>query len=252
MIIKCNEKEIRFYFDEKKYVVVKELKEGFRCVLCEEEDEEEETNNIIDKVQINKMKSIDIVLYIQFAFASFISIKIAIVILIGMISFTYLFSCIAIGFVFYKITHKRVKSKLTASYMVINYMMMHKDNPLPDNFEEIKKMSRFLTIEELDISKKITEIYIQRMLATIITIVIGSILIQDPCYMLYFILIHIIAEYAIGEILLKYDKLNFVREILEKKANHIIQYFYTTKNVQEKDLKMAYELAKCWIKEVDL
>lgn len=146
-----------------------------------------------------------------------------------------------------------LKSKHAAEHKMANFIKYNKR--LPKNMEEIKRTSRFsLYCGSRASFYRIVEDFIKNMFVIIITIatknwvqyMCGYIIVYPIIYLVYFLIIRVIFDKKIEE--------NHVyKNIVEATSillGYILQCVNTTSKVEDKDIFLAYSVAKIWMQIV--
>jgi len=146
-----------------------------------------------------------------------------------------------------------LKSKHSAEHMMINFL--EKNKRLPKNMQEIRKSSRFSKkCGSRDLIKEITENFVSKILASILAVV------ADALYLVFFdnaiaefivfLGVYCLIRFLVGRLLKKHIKMGFVINPIKRVLTNIVQYGNTTKKVEDKDIILAYSVARVWMKAV--
>lgn len=255
--------EIRFYLNDTQYFTAIESEKGFTIKLEEETEKEE---------KYNKKNNISAIREFLKDFLKIFSIALGILILC-FISLFYLSKIINNIFIFLIIiniihfiisieivvilettaTSFSIKSKHSAEHMMVNFLEINKR--LPKNIEEVKKSSRFSP----DCSRKkliegTSEGFIQNIVAIIFTF-IASVIVSHfsssfTAYVIVFFTTYFLVIYVAGKTITKYNAFNFIIKPIKKVLTNVIQCASTTSKVKDKDIIMAYSVAKEWLQVV--
>ncbi|MDO5557180.1 MAG: hypothetical protein Q4G05_02930 [Clostridia bacterium] len=252
------EDEIRFYLNDTQYFVASETEDACVVKLKEEGEEEEEKKHdsvfSIIKENIRILSTIIVICLLTLTGLSYLEVFIDNVliylIIIYLVCFILIIVCATI--VEFMSTNFKLKSKHSAEHMAVNFLEINKR--LPRDIGEIKKMSRFSAdcgcrhyLKDVEVN------FISSMLTTLILIVICAMLPNFiPSYIIDIILIitFFILSSLIGKIIKKYELFNFIIKPINKILVNIMQCANTTKKVKDKDIILAYSVAKYWLQIV--
>lgn len=253
--------EIRFYLNDKQYIVASKTEDGKFLVSCEAIQETKEGRESKEEKQKGRRKRIKI----QFFLAL---LKIIVVIGFGLLilpplampenAFAVLLLIILFSFLCEIVevltkewmTPRALKSKHSAEHMMINFL--EKEERLPQNMEEIKKTSRFsLECGCRKKTKRTTELLARDICALGIS---GSMLPwiakTEEQIIPYLLAVYFIGGVILGIIQEKYHLLDFLINPIQKFLMLLMQCCNTTRKVQEDDIEIAYFAAKEWMKVV--
>ena len=142
------------------------------------------------------------------------------------------------------------RSKHSAEHMMVNFIQTYKR--LPKNFSEVRSCSRFSS----DCGTKIlvegtSNMFVQHMLASILTIIIIKILSYITNNIIVYIVIFCVT-YCIAEIFsnkfIKKKKLDFIIKHMNILLANLVECANTTSKVKDKDIELAYHAAEAWMK----
>lgn len=258
------EDEIRFYFDDKRYVSAKDNHDGTLSIQYGEKDTTNYIQNnkstlTIIKENLKDFLKIMFFLSIVTLLITFLFVILAIIIkntliYLLIINFIYFFfGIVSVAIEEYKTTPPSLKSKHSAEHMMANFL--EKNKRLPTNMDEIKETTRFcIDCGSRELIRGYTEDFIQSGVTSILAVVIASCITQNCengiILGIIFFIFYITIAYFVGILMRKYGKLDFLIEPIQDLLNNIIQCCNTTKNVKDEDIILAYYAAKYWMKIV--
>lgn len=253
--------EIRFYLNDMQYLTAVECEEGYTISLEEEKAEEGNKKSKISIIRENlreliKLFSIIMVISILGFIGLFYLSKIIDNILIFLIIMNIIYFVIAIVNVVIietMDTDPAIKSKHSAEHMMVNFLEINKR--LPKNIEEAKKSSRFSQkCGSREIIKGIAEELIQSIVTTIFTVIVSIIVSHFSSNSLtnaiVFLSTYYLVKFVVGKAITKYGALNFIIKLIKKVLTNIAQYTNTTSKVKDRDIILAYSVAKSWLQVV--
>lgn len=275
--------EIRFYLNDTQYLTAVECEEGFSIRLEKEREEEieeerEEEGDKKGKISIIKenlrefIKLFSIIKENLREFIKLFSIIIGISIL-GFIGVLYLRKIIdsilvyliIMNIVYFiinivnvvimetiEITHA-IKSKHSAEHMMVNFLEINKR--LPKNIEEVKKYSRFSPecgSQELikGIAEELIRSIVASIFAVIVSIIVSHFYSNSVTYVIVFLSTYFLTKFVVGKAITKYCALNFIIKPIKKVLTNIVQCANTTSKVKDRDIILAYSVAKSWLQVV--
>lgn len=253
--------EIRFYLNDTQYLTAVECEEGCSIRLEEEMVEEHNKKSKISVIRENLKEFIKL-------FS--ISIGISILGLIGTLYLgkfmdnilVYLIIMNIIYFIIHIInvvimetmeTAPAIKSKHSAEHMMVNFLELNKR--LPKSIEEVKKSSRFSPeCGSRELIKGIAEELIRSIVATIFTVIVSVIVSHfssnSVTYVITFVATYFLVKFVVGKTITKYGALNFIIKPIKKVLTNIAQCANTTSKVKDRDIILAYSVAKPWLQVV--
>lgn len=253
--------QIWFYINNTQYFAAIENQEGCEVILGEEKEEE-----------CNKKSKNSISREILKEFIKFCSVTLGILLLgsIGVVDASRIINNIlALIFnmnIIYFITNiasvviletmttdPSLKSKHSAEHMMANFLEINKR--LPKNIEKVKKTSRFT--KECG-SRELIEGYAEELIRGIVSIIftmsVRSIIVSNFSAMFLtngtvLLGTYYLVRFVVGKVITKYEALNFIIEPMENVLTNIVQCANTTSKVKDRDIILAYCVAKRWLKE---
>ena len=256
--------EIRFYLNDTQYLVAVECEEGCTIRLEEEKEEEDNKKSKISVIRENlkeflKLFSIIFGISILGFIGVFYLSKIIDNILVFLIIINIIYFIIDILNVVIMETMEtapKVKSKHSAEHMMVNFLEINKR--LPKSIEEVKKSSRFSPkCGSRERIKGIAEELIRSIVATIFTVIVSVVVSHfssnsatSATYAIMFFTTYILVKFVVGKAITKYGALNFIVKPIKKVLTNIVQCANTTSKVKDKDIILAYSVARSWLKVV--
>lgn len=256
--------EIRFYLNNTLYFTAIESEKGYSIKLEEEKGEKIEEcnklckNSIIIVILKSSLKLLKMIL--EISLLGFIAISYLektiynILILLIVINLIHIITNF-INVIIIEISEitPEIKSKHSAEHMIVNFLKINKR--LPNNIEEIKKYSRFSQeCSSIKLIKGIAEEFIQGIFASIFTFIV-SIIVSYFSFnlvtnVIVFLSTYYLVKFFVGKSITKYGTLQFIIKPIKKVLNNIAQCANTTQNVKDRDIILAYSVAKQWLKIV--
>ena len=150
-------------------------------------------------------------------------------------------------------TAPAVKSKHSAEHMMVNFLEINKR--LPKSIEEVKKSSRFSPkCGSRELIKGIAEELIRSIVATIFTVIVSVIVSHfssnTVTNVIVFLSTYFLAKFVVGKAITKYGALSFIVKPIKKVLTNIAQCANTTSKVKDRDIILAYSVAKPWLQVV--
>lgn len=250
--------EIRFYLNNTYYFTAVECEEGCVIRLEEEKAEERSKKSTISIIRENLKEFIKFfsiifgILLLSFLGLFYLS-KImdnilAFLIIMNIIYFIiYIVTVVIMGTME---TTPAIKSKHSAEHMMVNFLEINKR--LPKNIEEVKKSSRFSPeCGSRKLIEGIAEELIRSIIATIFTVIISIIVSHFFSNSLTNVIVfYFLVKFVVEKTITKYDALNFIIKPIKKVLTNIVQCANTTSKVKDKDIFLAYSVAKQWLQVV--
>ncbi len=256
--------EIRFYLNDTQYLVAVECEEGCTIRLEEEKEEEDNKKSKISVIRENlkeflKLFSIIFGISILGFIGVFYLSKIIDNILVFLIIMNIIYFIINILNVVIMETMEtapKVKSKHSAEHMMVNFLETYKR--LPKSIEEIKKSSRFSPeCGSRELIEGIAEELIRSIVATIFTVIVSVVVSHfssnsatSATYAIMFLATYFLVKFVVGKAITKYGALNFIVKTIKKVLTNIVQCANTTSKVKDKDIILAYSVARPWLQVV--
>ena len=256
--------EIRFYLNDTQYLVAVECEEGCTIRLEEEKEEEDNKKSKISVIRENlkeflKLFSIIFGISILGFIGVFYLSKIIDNILVFLIIMNIIYFIINILNVVIMETMEtapKVKSKHSAEHMMVNFLETYKR--LPKSIEEIKKSSRFSPeCGSRELIEGIAEELIRSIVATIFTVIVSVVVSHfssnsatSATYAIMFLATYFLVKFVVWKAITKYGALNFIVKTIKKVLTNIVQCANTTSKVKDKDIILAYSVARPWLQVV--
>lgn len=253
--------EIRFYLNDTQYLTAVECEEGCSIRLEEEKAEECNKKSKISIIRENLKEFIKILsIIIGISILGFIGVfylsKIIDNILVFLIIMNIIYFVINILNVVIMETMETapaIKSKHSAEHMMVNFLEINKR--LPKNIEEVKKSSRFSPeCGSRELIKGIAEELIRSIVATIFTVIVSVIVSHfssnSVTNAIVFLSTYYLVKFVVGKAIKKYGALNFIIKPIKKVLTNIAQCANTTSKVKDRDIILAYSVAKPWLQVV--
>ena len=253
--------EIRFYLNDTQYLAAVEDEEGCTIRLEEEKEEEDNKKSKISEIRENLkefLKLFSIILGISIL--GFIGVfylgKIIDNILVFLIIMNIIYFIINIVKVVIKETMEtapKLKSKHSAEHMMVNFLEINKR--LPKSIEEVKKSSRFSPkCGSGELIKGIAEELIRSIVATIFTVIVSVVVSHfssnSATYVIVFLATYFLVKFVVGKAITKYGALSFMVKPIKKVLTNIAQCANTTSKVKDRDIILAYSVARTWLQVV--
>ena len=253
--------EIRFYLNDTQYLAAVEGEEGCTIRLEEEKEEEDNKKSKISVIRENLkefLKLFSIILGISIL--GFIGVfylgKIIDNILVFLIIMNIIYFIINIVNVVIMETMEtdpKVKSKHSAEHMMVNFLEINKR--LPKSIEEVKKSSRFSPeCGSRELIEGIAEELIRSIVATIFTVIVSVVVSHfssnSATYVLVFLATYFLVKFVVGKAITKYGALSFIVKPIKKVLTNIAQCANTTSKVKDRDIILAYSVARPWLQVV--
>lgn len=265
--------QIRFYFDnDTKYIVAIENKEGCDIRLGEEKAEEsnKKSENSINREELKEfikwwLSNLEILLT-SIIGVSIVGVSIIglvyvirkinnILVLIGIMNIIcFIIKIVGLVIIETKETDPSLKSKHSAEHMMANFLEINKR--LPKNIEEVKKTSRFSPeCGSRDLIEGQAEDLICDIIAIIFAMSVRSIVVSNFSAMfltneIVLFGMYYLVRFVVGKVITKYEALNFIIEPMENVLTNIVQCANTTSKVKDRDIILAYCVAKKWLQVV--
>lgn len=152
-----------------------------------------------------------------------------------------------------KETSPCLKSKHSAEHMMCNFLEINKR--LPKNMDEIKKYSRFSPdCGSRELIEGIAENFIQSTIADIFTVIASGIVSyfcdNSITNIIAFLGTFYLVKFVAGKLIKKQKRMEFVVKPIKKVLTNIAQCANTTSKVKDRDILIAYSVARCWIQIV--
>lgn len=255
--------EIRFYLNDTQYITAIEKGEGNVSVEVGEEVEREEENKkstlaIIKEnfKEFFKIISISILVLVGLMALLFVInslIDNMLIYLIAMNVILSMFSIINTVILESKTTSPALKSKHSAEHMMANFL--EKNKRLPKNIQEVRNSSRFSTdCGSRDLIKGIAEDLVSKILASILAVVANALYLvffeNVIGEIIVFLGVYYLTSFLVGRLLKKHGKMGFVINPIKRVLTNIAQCANTTKKVEDKDIILAYCVARVWMQVV--
>ena len=250
--------EIRFYLNDTQYLAAVEGEEGCTIRLEEEKEEEDNKKSKISVIRENlkeflKLFSIILGISILGSIGVFYLSKIIDNILVFLIIMNIIYFIINIVNVVIMETAPKVKSKHSAEHMMVNFLEINKR--LPKSIEEVKKSSRFSPkCGSRELIKGIAEELIRSIVATIFTVIVSVVVSHfssnSATYAIVFLATYFLVKFVVGKAITKYGALSFIVKPIKKVLTNIAQCANTTSKVKDRDIILAYSVARPWLQVV--
>ncbi len=253
--------EIRFYLNDTQYLTAVECEEGCSIRLEEEREEEGDKKSKISIIKENlrefiKLFSIIIgISILGFIGVLYLSKRIdsILVYLIIMNIIYFVINIVNVVIMETMETAPAIKSKHSAEHMMVNFLEINKR--LPKNIEEVKKSSRFSPeCGSRELIKGIAEELIRSIVATIFTVIVSIIVSHfssnSVTNVIVFLSTYFLTKFVVGKAITKYGALNFIIKPIKKVLTNIAQCANTTSKVKDRDIILAYSVAKPWLQVV--
>lgn len=235
--------------DRSLFIMGNECKDGYevkiRCPKTEKNKEKEISKNkeTLKRMIISISTTIgSLVLYILACIFLFAMIKNILILLITMHIVYFLLEIFSTFIEENLSTSYSIKSKHSAEHMMVNFLEIN--NRLPKNIEEVKKCSRFSP--KCGTRKLVSKTSVGLIRGILTSNIIGilSLFLNFGTHIAFFIFIYLLLSFEIQIIIIKYN----INNSLEMKLSYIIQHANTTRKVRDKDIILAYLVAREWIK----
>ena len=253
--------EIRFYLNDTQYFAAVEGEEGRTIRLEEEKEEEDNKKSKISVIRENLKEFLKLFSIIGgISILGFIGVfylgKIIDNILVFLIIMNIIYFIINIVNVVIMETMEtapKVKSKHSAEHMMVNFLEINKR--LPKSIEEVKKSSRFSPeCGSRELIKGIAEELIQSIVATIFTVIVSVVVSHfssnSATYVIVFLATYFLVKFVVGKAITKYSALSFIVKTIKKVLTNIAQCANTTSKVKDRDIILAYSVARPWLQVV--
>lgn len=252
--------EIRFYLSDTQYITAIEKSEGNVLVEVGEEVEREKENKKSNLTIIKenfkeffKLFSVFILVSAGLIALLFVIINNILIYLIAMNVIFSMCSIISIVILEIRTTPTTLKSKHSAEHMMVNFLENNKR--LPKNIQEVRKSSRFSTdCGSRKLIKGIAEELISKISASILAVVANALylvffenLIGE---VIVFLGVYYLTSFFVERLLKKHEKIGFVINQIKRVLTNIVQCANTTKKVEDKDIILAYCVARAWMQVV--
>lgn len=255
--------EIRFYLNDTKYITAIEKGEGNVSVEIGEKVEREEENkkstltiikeNFKEFFQIISISILVLVGLMSLLFVINSLIDNILIYLIAMNVMFSMYSIISTVILETRTTPSTQKSKHSAEHMMVNFLENNKR--LPKNMQEIRKSSRFSKdCGSRDLIKGIAEELVSKILASILAVVANALYLvffeNTIGELIVFLGVYYLTSFIVGRLLKKHGKMGFIIKPLKRVLTNIAQCANTTKKVEDKDIILAYCVARVWMQVV--
>lgn len=254
--------QIRFYLNDTQYLVAIESDKG--CLIKLDEEIKETEGSEKSKITIIRENLKDFIKVIS------VSMGIIAVCFIGLLCLceiinnplVFLFVMNIVYFIMNIVnvvvlesmeTAPCIKSKHSAEHMMVNFLEINKR--LPKNIEEVKRCSRFSPeCGSRILIKGIAEEFIRSIIAAFFAVITSGIISyffdNSTVNAIVLLVTYYLVRFVVGKLITKYDKLNFIIRPIKKVLTNIAQCANTTSKVKDRDIMLAYSVAKPWIKVV--
>ena len=256
--------EIRFYLNDTQYLVAVECEEGCTIRLEEEKEEEDNKKSKISVIRENLKEflklfsiifGISILGFIGIFYLSKIIDNILVFLIIMNIIY-FIIDILTVVIMETMVTAPAIKSLHSAEHMMVNFLETYKR--LPKSIEEVKKSSRFSPkCGSRELIKGIAEELIRCIVATIFTVIVSVVVSHfssnsatSATYAIMFLAIYFLVNFVVGKAITKYGALNFIVKPIKKVLTNIVQCANTTSKVKDKDIILAYSVARSWLQVV--
>ncbi len=247
--------EIRFYLNDTQYYTAVECEDGCSISLEEESAKEcKKKNKIFIIREFIKLFSIIIGPTILAFIGVWHLTKILnnrLVLLIIMNIIFFVITIVDVVIMESMETAPAIKSKHSAEHMMVNFLEINKR--LPKNIEEVKKSSRFSSkCGSRELIEGIAEQFIRSVVATIFAVIVSTSHFSSNSIIndIVFLLTYYLVNFVVGNVLIKCGTLNFIIKPIKKVLTNIAQCANTTSKVKDKDIILAYSVAKTWLQVV--
>lgn len=253
--------EIRFYLNDTQYLAAVEGEEGCTIRLEEEKEEEDNKKSKISVIRENLkefLKLFSIILGISilgfigvFYLGKIIDNILVFLIIMNIIYF--IINIVNVVIMETMETDSKVKSKHSAEHMMVNFLEINKR--LPKSIEEVKKSSRFSPeCGSRELIKGIAEKLIRSIVATIFTVIVSVVVSHfssnSATYVIVFLATYFLVKFVVGKAITKYGALSFIVKTIKKVLTNIAQCANTTSKVKDRDIILAYSVARPWLQVV--
>lgn len=254
--------EIRFYLNDTQYLAAVEGEEACTIRLEEEKEEEDNKKSKISVIRENLKEflklfsiiwGISILGFIGLFYLGKIIDNILVFLIIMNIIY-FIINIVNVVIMETMETDPKVKSKHSAEHMMVNFLEINKR--LPKSIEEVKKSSRFSPeCGSRELIKGIAEELIRSIVATIFTTVIVSVVVShfssnSATYVIVFFATYFLVNFVVGKAITKYGALSFIVKPIKKVLTNIAQCANTTSKVKDRDIILAYSVARLWLQVV--
>lgn len=254
--------QIRFYLNDTQYISAVECDGGCSVELGEESEEKEESKKSTFAIIKENLKEfiklfslcfgILILTFAGLVYLSTIMDNILIYLFIANI-ISLITNVVLVVVLESKETAPCLKSKHSAEHMMVNFLEINKR--LPKNMEEIKKYSRFSPkCGSRNLIRGIAENFIQSIISGIITVIVSAIVsyvYDNPiANIIVFIGIFYLVSFVTGRLIKKQQRMAFIIRPIKKVLTNIAQCANTTSKVEDKDILLAYSVARAWMQVV--
>ena len=254
--------EIRFYFNDTQYLAAVEGKEECYIRLGDTRVDEKSAKELHSKRKkiINREFLTELLIIVGGSILAFIGliyfskiINNTLIFLIIMNVIFFIINIVNVVIIETMETNPALKSKHSAEHMMVNFLEMNKR--LPKNIEEVKKSSRFSPdCGSRKLIKGIAEELIQSIIATLFTVIVSMIVSKFSSDAITYVIVFVFTYYSIklviGKVIIKNSTLDFIINPIKKVLTNIAQCANTTSKVKDKDIILAYSVAKPWLQVV--
>lgn len=255
--------EIRFYLNDTQYITAIEKGEGNVSVEIGEEVEREEENkkSTLTIIKENFKEFFKLFSVLILSLAALMAVLFVInslidnilIYLIAMNVMFSMYSIISIVILETRTTPPTLKSKHSAEHMMVNFLENNKR--LPKNMQEVRKSSRFSTdCGSRNLIKGIAEDLISKILASILAVAANALYLvffeNAIGELIVFLGVYYLTSFIVGRLLKKHGKMGFVINPIKRVLTNIAQCANTTKKVEDKDIILAYCVARVWMQVV--
>lgn len=249
--------EIRFYYNDTQYLAAVEGEKG--CTIRLEEEKEEEDNKK-SKMHVNRENLKELLIIFGIPILGAIGLiylsKIIDNILVFLIIMNIIYSIsiiVSVVIIETMETAPKLKSKHSAEHMMVNFLEINKR--LPKSIEEVKKSSRFYPeCGSRELIKGIAEELIRSIVATIFTVIVSVVVshfsFNFATYVIVFLATYFLVKFVVGKAITKYGALSFIVNPIKKVLTNIVQCANTTSKVKDRDIILAYSVARPWLQVV--
>lgn len=253
--------EIRFYLNDTQYLTAVECEEGCSIRLEEEKAEKAQQQSKLSIIRENLKEFIKLFsIILGISILSFIGLlylnKIIdniFIFLIVMNVIYFIIHIINVVIIEAMNTAPAIKSKHSAEHMMVNFLELNKR--LPRNIEEVKKSSRFSKeCGSRELIKGIAEELLRSIIATVFTFIVSIIVSHlssnSITNAIVFLATYYFIKFVVGKVITMCGALDFIIKPIKKVLTNIAQCANTTSKVKDRDIVLAYSVAKPWLQVV--
>jgi len=250
------ENEIRFYLTNTQYLTAVECEEG--CSIRLEENNKKSKISVIRenlKAYIILFSAILVTTILGITGIMYLStiIDSILVFLIIMNIIYFIIDIVNAVIIVTLAMTPAIKSKHSAEHMMVNFLKINKR--LPKNIEEVKKSSRFSPkcgsrkrIE--DVAEKLICGIAASIFTVVVNVIVSHFSSNPVTNAIVLLSTYFLVGFVVRKAITKYGTLNFIIEPIKKVSTNIVQCATTTSKVKDRDIILAYSVAKAWLQVV--